>query len=179
MKDTIPHDSRNVFEILVREHADMLAAFIRTLVRDPGAVDDIFQEAIIVAWRRLDDFDRSRPFAPWLRGIAANCAMASFRAGRARPLADDPALIDAIHDSFDALGKRQGDSFRDRVGHLDECLSLLPESMRECILLAYSKGMMLKQIAEATGQMEETIKKRVQRARQALADCILSREASV
>ncbi|MFZ4573419.1 MAG: RNA polymerase sigma factor [Phycisphaerales bacterium] len=178
MTPAIHHDSKGVFEILVREHADMLAAFIRTLVRDPGTADDVFQETIIVAWRRLGDFDRSRPFAPWLRGIAANCAMAAFRAGKARPLSDDPAVMDSVNASFDRLGTRGGDTFRERISHMDECLSQLPEAMRECITLAYSRGMMLKEIAEATGQMEETIKKRVQRARQALADCILAREAT-
>lgn len=156
----------------------MLTAFIRTLVRDPGSVDDVFQETIIVAWKRLDDFDRSRPFAPWLRGIAANCALSSFRAGRSRPLSDDPTLLDAVHASFDQINRCKGDSFRERAAALDECMARLPEVMREAITLAYSRGLMLKQIADATGQVEETIKKRVQRARQALADCILAREAS-
>lgn len=157
----------------------MLTAFIRTLVRDPGAVDDIFQEVLLVAWRRLDDFDRSRPFGPWLRGIAANCALASFRARRARPLTDDPALLDAVNQNFDDLNRRhEGDTFRERVAALDICLDKLPEPMREVINLAYTRGLLLKHIAEMTGQMEETVKKRIQRARQALADCVLAREAS-
>ena len=66
-----PRDSQ-AFEILVREHADMLMAYLRALAWNDALVEDAFQEAIIVAWRRLPDFDRSRPFAPWLRGIARN-----------------------------------------------------------------------------------------------------------
>jgi RNA polymerase sigma-70 factor (ECF subfamily) len=169
----IPHDSRNVFEILVREHADMLLAYIRSMVRDAAAADDIFQETILVAWKRLDDFDRSRPFAPWLRGIAAKCALASFRVGKVRPITSDPAIIETISGSFERLNMIEGDTFSERLGKLESCLAKLPEPMRECVKLAYSRGMLLKHIAESTGEMEETIKKRIQRARQALADCML------
>ena len=65
-------DARAVFDILVHEHADMLAAYLRTLLGRDSSLDDIFQETMLVAWRRLEDYDRSRPFAPWLRGIAAD-----------------------------------------------------------------------------------------------------------
>ncbi|MFN9993272.1 MAG: RNA polymerase sigma factor [Phycisphaerales bacterium] len=173
MTTKIPQDSRNVFEILVREHADMLIAYIRSLVRDSAAADDVFQESILVAWKRLDDFDRTRPFAPWLRGIAAKCALASFRTGKVRPITSDPAVMDAVSRSFERLNATEGDSFRDRLASLERCLAKLPESMRECVTLAYSRGMLLKHIAESTGEMEETVKKRIQRARQALADCML------
>ena len=58
------------FEILVRENTRMLTVFLRSRVKDEAAVDDLFQETMLVAWKRLDDCDLSRPFGPWLRGIA-------------------------------------------------------------------------------------------------------------
>ena len=61
---------KQVFEVLMRENADMLLAFLRASVRDKHAAEDIFQETMIVAWRRMDSFDRERSFAKWLRGIA-------------------------------------------------------------------------------------------------------------
>ena len=36
-------EAKDVFEILMREHADMLLAFLRASVRDPHTVEDIFQ----------------------------------------------------------------------------------------------------------------------------------------
>jgi len=37
---------------------------------DQTAADDIWQETMLVAWRRFDDDDTTRPFGAWLRGIA-------------------------------------------------------------------------------------------------------------
>lgn len=42
------------FEILARENSRMLTAYLRTLVDDESVVDDLFQESMLVAWRRLD-----------------------------------------------------------------------------------------------------------------------------
>ena len=81
-------DSKLVFEILVRENAEMLLAFLRSAVRDTHAVDDLFQESMLTAWRRLSEFDRTRSFGPWLRGIAAKLTLAYYRnhAQQAAPL---------------------------------------------------------------------------------------------
>ena len=61
-------DAADVFAILVREHADRLLAYLRATV-PASSVDDLFQETVLVAWRRLPDYDRARPFGAWLRGI--------------------------------------------------------------------------------------------------------------
>jgi len=50
----------------------MLTVFLRSRVNDEAAVDDLFQETMLVAWKRLDDCDLSRPFGPWLRGLDRN-----------------------------------------------------------------------------------------------------------
>ena len=63
------------FEILARENSRMLTAYLRTVVADEAVIDDLFQEAMIVAWRRLQ-CDLSRPFGPWLRGIASRLVLA-------------------------------------------------------------------------------------------------------
>jgi len=150
----------------------MLIAYLRSTVRDPAAIDDLFQETMIVAWRRLPDFDRTRPFGPWLRGIAGNLVMAAFRKGKARPTTLDPEILAAVGDRYGTLERSSGDSFREHLTTLAECMSRLPAAMREAVELAYGRGMLLKHIAESRGEMEETIKKRVQRARQALATCL-------
>ena len=39
---------------------------------DPSAVDDLFQETMLIAWQKITAYDRLRPFGAWLRGIARN-----------------------------------------------------------------------------------------------------------
>ncbi len=58
------------------------AAFL--IVHDHAAAEDIAQEAFVAAVRRLDRFDRRRPFAPWLGAIVANRAIDWVRARASR-----------------------------------------------------------------------------------------------
>src|SRR2546423_13159072 len=98
-------DAGAVFEILVREHADMLGAYLRTLVGADSSFDDLFQETMLVAWRRLPDYDRARPFAPWLRGIAQVLVMEHARKKRSRPVTTDPLVLVEIDRRFDLLAE--------------------------------------------------------------------------
>ena len=75
---------REVFEILARENADMLSAYLRSLLGADSSLDDLYQETMVVAWRRLAEYDRTRAFGPWLRGIARNLVLEHHRRGRVR-----------------------------------------------------------------------------------------------
>jgi RNA polymerase sigma-70 factor (ECF subfamily) len=165
-------EARAVFEILVREHAEMLGAYLRTLVGADSSFDDVFQETMLVAWRRLADYDRTRPFAPWLRGIAQVLVMEHARKKKARPVTADPLVLVEIDKRFEVLGRGPGDTFAERAERIWLCVARLPESMREAINLVYVRGMQIGAAAESLGESRETVGKRVQRGRQLLAECL-------
>lgn len=170
-----PLPAHAVFEILVRQHADMLTAFLRTHVgRDDAAVDDLFQQAMLVAWRRLGDYDRSRPFAAWLRGIAHMLILEHARKRAARPACTDPAVLAELDLRFADVDRLPGDSYSDKLAALRACMERLPEAMREAVDLVYARGLLIASAAESVGATEEGMKKRVQRARQLLARCLLA-----
>lgn len=77
-------------EALFRRHWPRAyrAAFL--IVHDHAAAEDIAQEAFLAAIRRLDRFDRRRPFAPWLGAIVANRAIDWVRARTARRETTEP-----------------------------------------------------------------------------------------
>jgi RNA polymerase sigma-70 factor (ECF subfamily) len=153
----------------------MLTAFLRSLLHRTDAVDDLFQETMLIAWRRLDDFDQSRPFGPWLRGIASNLVLERRRKFATRhTLTCEPDVLEALEHHFSTAHTLRGDSFRERADRLLACLERLPDKFRQTVELAYTKGLLLKQIAESLGEGEEAVKKRLQRARRALADCYLA-----
>lgn len=166
---------REVFEILVREHADMLASYTRSLMWSPAAADDLFQETMLTAWRNLAEYDRSRPFGPWLRGIARILSLEYERKNRPHAPLTDATLLDALDARYDRLAP-PGTHFRERAERLLRCIPRLPDAMREVIELMYSRGLLLRQIAESLGASEESVKKRAQRARQLLAQCVLAGE---
>lgn len=63
------------FEAVVREHHAGLRAYIRSLGALEVWVDDLAQEAFLVAYRRQADFRAEGDYAKWLRGIAGNLVM--------------------------------------------------------------------------------------------------------
>jgi len=163
-------DAADVFAILVREQAERLLAYLRATV-PPSSVDDLFQEAVLVAWRRLGDYDRSRPFGAWLRGIARNLVMDHLsRLGRERPT--DDALLDAIERRAREHDGADREEFRARLERLDECVAALPEEYRSVIHHCYRLDAPLARIAAQAGASVEAIKKRLQRARGMIAACM-------
>lgn len=165
-------DARDLFEILAREHADSLMAYLRSVVGDPATADDLFQETLLVAWRRLDDFDRKRPFGPWLRGIAAKLVLAHRRSA-----ADDDRLCDA--ETLEYLDQRltqyhrlAGDTWEEKLAALADCIRLLPDAFRMAIRLRYHEEVPAEELAGRLQLSTEALKKRLQRARALLLDCI-------
>jgi RNA polymerase sigma factor (sigma-70 family) len=170
-------DAKAVFEILVHEHADMLEGYLRSLLGAGSSVDDLFQETMLVAWRRLGDFDRSRSFAAWVRGIAQVLVLEYARKRALRPMTTDPHVLAEMDRRFEALARSPGDTLSDRAERLFNCPARLPETMREAINLVYARSLPIVAAAASVGSSEETLKKRVQRARQLLAECVGAGEA--
>jgi len=165
-------EARTVFEILVRENQAMLMTYLRAVVRDTSAVDDLFQETMLIAWRRLDEFDRSLPFGPWLRGIAAKLMLAHFRKAKSAFLSFDEQTLDYLSRQTQSISERPGDTWEDKIAPLNHCIEQLPESYRQVVQLRYFEHNSASQIAARLGDTGETIKKRLQRARVQLLDCL-------
>ncbi len=156
----------------MQENADMLMAYLRSMVRDPGAVDDLFQETMMTAWRRLDDFDRSRPFGPWLRGIGARLIMAHYRKCKHDFMLISEPILERIHQQMDGLDNKTQTSFNDSIGHLRDCIKTLPTKLEDAISARYLNEHSPLQAADHLGISQEAIKKRLQRARMQLLKCL-------
>lgn len=171
-----PPDAADVFAILVREHGERLLAYLRASAPASSA-DDLFQETVLVAWRRLPDYDRSRPFGAWLRGIARNILLDHWsRAGRERPT--DDALLDGIDRRAAAHDGADREEFRARLGRLDACVAALPEEYRDVIHRCYRQEVPLARVASEVGASVEAVKKRLQRARGMIAACMEAKGAT-
>jgi RNA polymerase sigma-70 factor, ECF subfamily len=79
-------------EALFREHWPRAYRAAYLVGHDGAAAEDIAQEAMVSAIRTLDQFDRRRPFGPWLHRIVVNRAIDWARVRALRAEADEPAL---------------------------------------------------------------------------------------
>lgn len=165
--------SVEVFEILVKEHTGMLLAFLRATVRDSTAVEDLFQETMLVAWRRLSDFDRERPFGAWLRGIASKLVLEHYRhvAQRQDHIVDSESL-EWFGQQLDRVQSFSGDTWDEKLEALRRCVAELPEHYRQAIRLRYEEQLQLGEIISHLDLQMESLKKRLSRAKQLLYHCI-------
>jgi RNA polymerase sigma-70 factor (ECF subfamily) len=165
-----------VFEILVRENADMLWAFLMSVVRDRAVAEDLFQETYLTAWKNLERYDSTLPFGPWLRGIAGKLVLAHRRksARSAVSYCDEEALT-LLEAHFRRLSGTRADTWDDKLEALRKCMARLAEPQRQVIELYYRDGLDCAAIADRLGQGLESIKKRLQRARAQLTECIMDR----
>ncbi|MDX1968944.1 MAG: sigma-70 family RNA polymerase sigma factor [Planctomycetaceae bacterium] len=164
--------AHELFEILVRENADMLTAYLRSVIRDASAADDVFQETMLTAWRRLGDYDKTRPFGPWLRGIAAR-TMLAWRRQRARSFAlCDEEILEHLGARCETIQSQPGDTWDQKLEGLRDCVDKLPDRYREVIQRRYAEEEPAESLAERLQITAETLKKRLQRGRARLMECL-------
>ena len=165
--------SRELFEILVRENMDMVRAFLLAQVRDASLADDLLQDAFLIAWKNLDRYDRTRPFGPWLRGIAGKLVLSHRRkVARSKVFACDDDALEFFEHEFARLQELEGDNFDEKMAALRQCMEGLTDKQRETIEMHYEGGLQCKDIAPKLGMGLEAVKKHLQRGRAALLRCL-------
>ena len=161
------------FEILVREHHRRLLAFAQSLVGDDAGAEDIVQDAFVTAYQKLPSFKLGSDFGAWLRSIIRFKALEWRRARRERQL-DEAVLerLDHRHAMLDQAAQDGRDVKNDLFASLRTCLERLAELPRAAIEFFYFKNYSCAEIADHTGVSTVTVRKRLQRARMNLAQCI-------
>lgn len=165
-------DAKTLFEILIRENTEMLLAFLRAGVRDRHAVDDLYQETVLTAWKRLDQYDRSQPFGPWLRGISGKLILSYYRKTSRRAMPLDDQAIAWLDRRFEAIHAMPGDAFQEKLSALRECIETLPETYKTPVKMRFKEGCGLSEIESALQVAKGTVKKRLVRGKARLADCL-------
>jgi RNA polymerase sigma-70 factor, ECF subfamily len=166
---------RELFIQQVREHHAGLRGFVRSLGVDPLWVDDVAQEAFIVAYNRLEEFDHSRDFGAWLRGIARNLVINERRkdARRKRIISDNlTEVLIASSSATDEEEDEMGDLALVRLNALKECVKGLPEKSLKLLKSRYEDDNSAQDIAEEFSMNPPAVRKALERMRTALRECM-------
>lgn len=119
---------RNAFALIVRRFEPSLSRYVRRLLGRSGqSTEDVLQDVFIKAYVNLNDYDRTRPFSPWIYKIAHNEAMSFLRKRRAEPYAisgdEGMRMLQGVLDEFDAPAaldqSRMETWIRNAIGGLD------------------------------------------------------------
>ncbi|HBE69377.1 MAG TPA: RNA polymerase factor sigma-70 [Planctomycetaceae bacterium] len=165
-------DVQTLFEALIRENTGMLMAYIRAGIRDEHAADDVYQETVLAAWKRLDDYDTQKPLGPWLRGIASKVMLAHHRKSARLACPLDEGVIAWLNDRFAAIHNLQGDTFDEKIATLRECIDALPDTYKHPVRMRYTEQKALAEVQSTLDLAAETLRKRLTRAKLRLAECL-------
>src|SRR5258708_7377222 len=124
--------------------------------------EDLVQDAMFEAYRKLDQFDDSRPLAPWLFHIAHNRCIDFLRRRVARDVAEANAAVpDSVPAAVPAsLGIRPA---------IERLVLMLPPKERACVLLKEVFDYSLEEISELLGSTIGGVKAALNRGRRKLA----------
>ena len=158
---------REAFGALVLRHQAAARRVCRAVTLDDHDADDAAQDAFLSALDRIETYDRSRPFGPWLMRIATNAAIDLLRR---RAVRRTEALDEALAGSSDSPARdAERSELKDRVR---AALAELPERQRIAVTLFDLEGYPHAEIAKTLGIPEGTVRSDVFHARRRLREAL-------
>jgi RNA polymerase sigma-70 factor (ECF subfamily) len=167
---------KQAFSLLVEKYQRKLARLLSRFIRDQAEVEDVTQEAFIKAYRALPAFRGDSAFYTWLYRIGINTAKNYLMAmGRRAPTSTEV-------EAEDAEGLDEGEQLRDIntpeslllsreiAETVNATIEKLPEELRKAIQMREIEGMSYEDIAQAMDCPIGTVRSRIFRAREAIAE---------
>jgi RNA polymerase sigma-70 factor (ECF subfamily) len=154
----------HAFATLVARYERALIRVLGRLVRDEEMARDLAQETFWKVYNRLDRFDTSRRFGPWLFRIGVNLTLDSLR--RHEP--PTPTSIDRAADDGRGAFDLPDPDPRIRAELVQEVqfiLERLPVAYRTILVLRDLEGFSSAEVAAIVGRREATIRWRLAKAR--------------
>lgn len=160
---------REAFARLVELYGSRLYGVALMATRDSAGAEEVTQDTFVRAYTKLERYDETRPFYPWLVTIAARTAQ-NWQRRRGRIAAREveaPALDRHPAAADDPLDNLIADE-RDR--RLWRAVEALPSGERAAVILHYREGMKVREVARALGVTDGTVKTQLFRARHRLRE---------
>lgn len=175
--ERVKRGDQKAFELLVLKYQRKIDRLVARIVRDRNQIPDIVQETFIRAYRALPNFRGEAQFYTWLYRIAVNTAKKALLELNRQPIAaeilhtgseenetysSENALIDTATPDAALAAKEIAQTVNNAV-------EALPEELRQAITLREIEGLSYEEIAEVMGCPIGTVRSRIFRAREAIA----------
>ena len=167
------------FEMLVLKYQRRIERLIGRMVRDVDLVPDIAQETFIRAYRALPNFRGESAFYTWLYRIAVNTAKKAMADLQRDPLITESALAGSRDedDETSAPGPELTSAetpdallaSKEIARTVNQAIEALSEDLRQAIVLREIEGLSYEEIAEVMNCPVGTVRSRIFRAREAIA----------
>jgi RNA polymerase sigma-70 factor, ECF subfamily len=143
-----------------------LRAFAMSLSGNADRADDLVQETVMRAMANIDSFTPGTNMAAWLFTILRNSFRSQYRKRRREVEDPDGSYLASLKLPPEQFGRLE---FKELI----EALAKLPHVQREALLLVAASGFSYDEAAAICEVAVGTIKSRVSRARQLLAELLV------
>jgi len=161
---------RSAVDALLRLHYDAVHAVCHRMVLSRESADDAVQNALLAIVRGLPRFDGRASLSTWIYRIATNAAIDEIRRVQRAPRAADPTVLVATE-----TANPDSDPTAGLAEHLDQssvvagALAKVPHDFRVALVLRYVADLDYAEIAEVLGVPVGTVRSRLARGKEALA----------
>ncbi|HEX8602770.1 MAG TPA: RNA polymerase sigma factor RpoE [Pseudoduganella sp.] len=167
---------RQAFDLLVSKYQRRLMRLVSHIVHDPAEAEDVVQESFIKAYRALRHFRGDSAFYTWLYRIGINTAK-NFLVTQSRRTSTSSEIDAEGAEAFD-----ESENLRDintpesmlaskQIAEtVNAAMDALPIDLRTAILLREIEGMTYEEISESMSCPIGTVRSRIFRAREVIAD---------
>ena len=170
--NAVARGERDALRVLYAAFGRRVQAVAQRVLESAAEAEDVTQEAFVEIWRRAGEYDPDRGSVPaWILTIARSRAINRLNSLRSTART---AVAASRERSQIATALDEGRLHR---GRLEAALAELPEEQRAAIELAYFEGLTQTEIAVRTGEPLGTIKTRIRRGMEKLAESFGMRDA--
>lgn len=172
----VQRGDRRAFDLLVLKYQRKIMRLLSRMVREPSEVEDVAQETFIKAYRALPQFRGDSAFYTWLYRIAINTARNWQAASSRRPQTvstlenEEGETFNQIDSLTDQSTPESLAATRQIAQTVNEAINALPEDLRTAIVLREIEGMSYEDIAASMACPIGTVRSRIFRAREAIAE---------
>lgn len=177
--ERVKRGDARAFELLVVKYQRRVERLIARMVRDVDLVPDIAQETFIRAYRALPQFRGDSAFYTWLYRIAVNTAKKALVELKRDPLVSEAART--VSDDGDETSRVENEltdaetpeavlASKQVAVTVNAAIEALSEDLRQAITLREIEGLSYEEIAEVMNCPIGTVRSRIFRAREAIAE---------
>lgn len=143
------------FNVLLNRYKDKLYTYIYFIVRNSEMAEDIFQETFMKAiiTIRQGRYNENGKFSAWLRRIAHNLIIDSFRQEKSENLVScDETEVNILNNINLAEGNIESTIVSHQIlEDVRRLMNFLPDEQREVVYMRFYQDLSFKEIAEQTG----------------------------
>jgi RNA polymerase sigma-70 factor (ECF subfamily) len=173
--DRAKNGDLKAFDLLVLKYQRRVFRLVSRVIKNNSEVEDVAQECFIKAFRAIHQFRGDSAFYTWLYRIAVNTAKNYLFSKGKRPIALSELKKSEDSDSFDMLDAVSNEDPEGNMAGLqiaeavNKAVKKLPDELSTAVVLREMDGLSYEEIAEVMNCPIGTVRSRIFRAREAIA----------